>query len=275
MAPSRSGTLPPVASLRRYARLASLPALAVALTSCGDLGMPSPATREGRHVESLWHLFLVVAGIVGAIVCGLLVYVLVRYRSRNDDVPDQNPYNIPIEILYTVLPILIVIGLFSASWFTQRDVVRDVVRPDLTVDVKGFQWQWQFRYQDTPVVITGDPAQENPELVLPLGRTVRLNLEALDVNHAFWVPEFLEKRDLIPGIDNHIDVTPTEAGSFVGRCAEFCGLDHWRMGFMVTVLPGDEFDRWLADHSAGAGTSSDERSGGALSSSGTDQGSGP
>jgi cytochrome c oxidase subunit 2 len=233
----------------------------LSLAACGDLGMPSPVTREGGHVESLWHGFLVVAAIVGGIVYGLLAYVVIRYRRRDDEIPDQNPANIPLEVVYTLVPVLIVAGLFWASVSVQHKVVRDVAHPDVTVDVEGLQWQWQFRYQGTTVLITGDPAQGLPELVLPLGRTSRLNLASADVNHAFWVPGFLEKRDLIPGVDNHIDVTPTQTGTFVGRCAEFCGLDHWRMGFEVTVLPGDEFDRWLADHQATAPSASNDPAG--------------
>jgi cytochrome c oxidase subunit II len=129
----------------------------------------------------------------------------------------------------------------------QHKVQHTDPHPDLTVDVRGFQWQWQFHYQGSDVVITGDPAQGPPVLMLPLDRTIRVNLVAVDVIHSFWVPDFLEKRDLIPGVDNHIDITPNAAGTFAGHCAEFCGLDHWRMGFEVTVVPGEQFDRWVAD----------------------------
>jgi cytochrome c oxidase subunit 2 len=84
-------------------------------------------------------------------------------------------------------------------------------------------------------------------MVLPLGETTRLRLVTRDVNHSFWVPRFLSKRDLIPKVRNEIDVTPNERGSFVGRCAEFCGLDHWRMNFSVRVVSPSEYRRWLAD----------------------------
>ena len=123
--------------------------------------------------------------------------------------------------------------------------------PDLAVEVVGFQWQWKFTYQSDDgeplAVVIGDDSSEEPELVLPVGETTRFDLVAADVNHAFWVPEFLTKKDLIPGLDNAIQVTPTRIGRYDGFCAEYCGLDHWRMRFQVRIVPADEFDDWLAD----------------------------
>ncbi len=85
-----------------------------------------------------------------------------------------------------------------------------------------------------------------PELFLPVGETARLTLATNDVNHSFWVPHFLEKRDLIEGVDNTIDITPTEIGRYDGRCAEYCGLDHWRMDFVVNVVSQSDFEAWIA-----------------------------
>jgi cytochrome c oxidase subunit 2 len=117
------------------------------------------------------------------------------------------------------------------------------------VDVVGFQWSWQFHYRDEGVTITGAPGR-GPELVLPVGRPSHLRLVSADVNHSFWVPDFLSKRDLIPGVDNEIEVTPTETGDYVGRCAEFCGLDHWRMNYSVRVVSEAEYRSWLEDRRA-------------------------
>jgi cytochrome c oxidase subunit 2 len=89
-------------------------------------------------------------------------------------------------------------------------------------------------------------------MVLPVGQPVELRLISDDVNHAFWVPDFLSKRDLIPGVDNQISLTPTETGSYVGRCAEFCGLDHWRMNYTVRVVSEDDYERWLDEQRADA-----------------------
>jgi cytochrome c oxidase subunit II len=111
--------------------------------------------------------------------------------------------------------------------------------------VVGFQWQWQFSYGGTPVVVTGVPGKD-PVLVLPTGRTVRLELSSPDVVHSFWVPHFIEKRDLIPRVDNAIDVRVTQPGQWAGVCSEFCGLDHTKMRFRVQAVPGPQFDSWLA-----------------------------
>ncbi len=101
------------------------------------------------------------------------------------------------------------------------------------------------------VMVTGSgSAGEQPRLVLPQGQTVRLVLRTADVIHSFWVPELLTKRDLIPGIDNSIDITPNRLGTFDGHCAEYCLLDHWRMTFILEIVPPDQFDTELAKAAA-------------------------
>ena len=211
-------------------------------------GAPDPASKQGDSIHSLWQGFFLAGLAVAALVWGLLIFVVVRYRRRRgepDEVPSQNAYNIPIEILYTAVPILVVAVLFGVSVSTERRVNDLGDDAATTVDVIGFQWSWQFHYEGEGVTITGVPGR-GPELVLPVGRAAHLRLFSADVNHSFWVPDFLSKRDLIPGVDNEIEVTPTKTGSYVGRCAEFCGLDHWRMNYSVRVVGESEFRTWLA-----------------------------
>ncbi len=227
----------------------------VTLGGCGDdapsWGAPDPASAQGERIRDLWQGFFVAAILVALLVWGLLVYVLVRYRRRNDDVPRQNPYNVPVEILYTVAPVVVVAVLFAFSTAVEDDVTSNTDDPDVVVEVVGFQWQWRFTYPDEGITLVGTPEDGPPELVLPVGETVQFDLVAEDVAHSFWVPRFLEKRDLIPGVDNRLDITPTRTGTFVGRCAEFCGLDHWRMGFTVTVVEAGEFEAWLREQADG------------------------
>ena len=221
------------------------------LAGCGDdaprWGAPDPASTDGERIRDLWQGFVLAGIAVAALVYGLLVYVLIRYRRRNDDVPRQNPYNIPLEVLYTVAPVVVVAGLFAASWRTEEDVTSVGDDPDVVVEVVGFQWQCHFSYPDDGIDIIGTPETGPPELVLPLGETIRFDLVAEDVVHSFWVPDFFEKRDLIPGLTNSVEITPTRTGTFPGRCAEFCGLDHWRMGFTVRVVEPEEFDAWVEE----------------------------
>lgn len=220
------------------------------LTSCSTrFGAPDPASEQGERTLSLWRGTFIAGIVVGLIVLGLIIYVLVRYRRRSDDVPNQGAHNLPVELVYTSIPVLIVAALFGFNVFTQEKITATVDDPDVHVEVLGFQWQWQFRYLDDSgspeVVVTGVLGEPSPELVLPVRRTTQLDLMADDVIHSFWVPRFLTKRDLIPGVDNTIDVTPEQTGTFAGVCAEYCGLDHWRMRFSVRVVTADEFDRWL------------------------------
>jgi cytochrome c oxidase subunit 2 len=225
-------------------------ALAAAGCDLPGFGAPDPKAEEGESIFSLWQGFFLTAMAVGALVWGLLIFVIVRYRRRDDTIPGQSPYNIPVEIAYTVAPILLVGVLFAFSVAAEDDATRIAPDPVAHIDVVGFQWSWQFVYTDEDITITGEPG-EPPEMVVPVGRPVELRLVSADVNHSFWVPDFLSKRDLIPGVDNEISITPTETGSYVGRCAEYCGLDHWRMNYTVRVVPEDEYEAWLDDQQAG------------------------
>lgn len=222
----------------------------VGLGACGvQFGAPDAASEQGAEISSLYRGTMLAALAVGALVWGLIAWSLLRYRRGKrpiEDIGSQRGLHVPLEVLYTVLPIVIVAVLFFFSLRTQNEVTELDPDPDVTVEVIGFQWQWQFRYPDDDVTVTGASVGAPPELVLPVGQTSRLRLVSNDVNHSFWVPRFLSKRDLIPGVRNEIDVTPTKTGSFVGRCAEFCGLDHWRMNFTVRVVSAAEYEAWLA-----------------------------
>jgi cytochrome c oxidase subunit 2 len=216
-----------------------------------SFGAPDPASKEGRHVLTLWQGFFIASLAVGALVLGLITYALIRFRRRDDTIPNQRPYNVKWEAIYTIAPIVAVAVLFGFSVTTQHKVDRLVDQPDVVIDVTGFQWGWQFSYRDLDVNVNGTGEQQLPELVLPVDKTVRFVLRTNDVNHSFWVPAFLEKRDLIAGIDNQIDITPDRTGTFDGRCAEYCGLDHWRMSFTVKVLDQAGFDDWVRTHRDG------------------------
>ena len=243
--------------------LASVVGIAAA---CANNGLPESATSQGDQVTNLWGVFLWLAVAVAGLIWVLTGYTIVtsmlrRRRGSAEAVPRQKQYNTPLEIVYTAIPLLMVAGLFWATTVVTDDL-DDVTSSDLTVEVVGFQWQWQFRYPeqdlvpDTEVVVSGQPGPDGyPQMVLPVGARVRFELRADDVIHSFWVPEFLEKRDLIPGVttspENVIEVDVTREGEWVGRCAEYCGLNHWMMAFSVRAVPADEFDAWVREAQAG------------------------
>lgn len=242
--------------LPRRWRLAPVAATALAAGGCDmpTFWAPDAKSEEGQSILSLYQGFFVVALGVGALVYGLLIYALVRYRRRNDDMPYQGAYNVPIEVVYTAVPILAVAVLFGFSVATEGRATATSDEPAARVDVIGFQWSWRFTYPDEGVSVVGTP-DAPPEMVIPVGVPTQLELIAADVNHSFWVPDFVSKRDLIPGVDNTIDVTPTEEGTYIGRCAEYCGLDHWRMHYTVRVVPEDEYESWLDEQRDAAGES--------------------
>jgi cytochrome c oxidase subunit 2 len=197
-------------------------------------------------VLDLWRLLFWAAVALGALVVGLIGWSVVRYRRRPGGTPADFSENVPLELFYTAVPLVIVAVLFGVTVAVQSDVNAQAPQPDLRVEVTGFQWGWRFRYLTEGVVIVGT-ASEKPTLVLPVDAVTRLTLLSPDVIHSFFVPEFLVKRDVIPGVDNRIDVTPTRTGRFDGVCAEFCGLDHARMSFSVEVVELQQFRAWIQE----------------------------
>lgn len=251
------------------------------------LGMPTPVTEEAPRILSLWQGSWAAALATGVLVWGLILWsVIFHRRSRTKvEVPAQTRYNMPIEALYTVVPLIIVSVLF---YFTARDESKLLElddKPAHTINVVGYQWSWGFNYienvpgagndnaktskelaaipdrfkKDFPdkangVYTVGTPGERNPQngnpgptLWLPKGEKVRFVLTSRDVIHSFWVVPFLMKQDVIPGHTNAFEVTPNKEGTFMGKCAELCGVDHSRMLFNVKVVSPERYKKHLED----------------------------
>lgn len=228
-------------------------ALLLGTTGCdARFGFPEARSEQGRAVLGLWQFSFVAAAGVGGLTLGLILWSVFRYRAKDaDHIPRQTEMHVPLEILYTIVPFVIVAVLFGLTFAAQRDVDRKATGDVLAVEVTGFQWQWRFHYPQQGVTLVGGPtapevADPAPTLVLPVGRPVRVVLMSTDVIHAFWVPDFLFKKDNIPGRRNEFELTVRDAGVYVGRCAEFCGLNHDRMTFKVRAVPSDQFAAELA-----------------------------
>ncbi|AYY13680.1 cytochrome c oxidase subunit II [Actinobacteria bacterium YIM 96077] len=203
-------------------------------------GLPEGATEEAPLVGDLWVGAWVAALAVGILVWGLILWAAIAYRKRNDELPRQTRFNIPIEFLYTVTPLVVVGVLFYFTVQHQDEILEDDTPADLTVDVIGQQWSWTFNYTDDDVYEVGTP-EDQPTLYLPVDQTVQFNLNSSDVIHSFWIPQFYMKMDVIPGRSNSFQVTPNQQGTFAGKCAEFCGAYHSRMLFEVEVVSAEEF----------------------------------
>ena len=161
-------------------------------------------------MRELWTGSVIAALIVGFAVWGLILWSVVRHRKRGDELPKQTAYNLPLEIVYTIVPFLIIAALFFYTVVVQNKVIESSDNPDVTIAVNAFKWNWQFVYPDTegedgePVYTVGN-SSEIPILVLPTDRTIRFEVASADVIHSFWVPEFLFKLDVIPGNENGRD----------------------------------------------------------------------
>ena len=257
-----------MARVSRLARVGALGLLGgLALSGCDvpnnefwRFGWPEGITEQATEMRKLWTGSVIAALIVGIIVWALIIWCIVRYRKRGDELPRQTAYNLPLEIVYTVIPFIIIAVLFFFTVVTQNKVQARSANPDLTVAVNAFKWNWQFVYPDsqgpdgTPVNTVGN-SEEIPILVLPTDRTIRFEVASADVIHSFWVPEFLFKLDVIPGNENGrnnvFEVTVNKEGAYVGRCAELCGTYHAYMNFEVRAVSGDDFDAYIAARESG------------------------
>lgn len=209
-----------------------------------------PVTDQAESADDVWTLFAWLGLGVLAMVVVLVLWIIVRYRRRDDRLPRQKHYNIPMEITYTAIPFLVVVGLFAVTFVTVSAIDGTDDDPDLIVHVVAYQWSWEFQYPESGVTIVDESDTEDPVLVLPAESTVRFDLESIDVIHSFWLTVFRFKRDIIPGDPSsfRVDIGDT-TGWFAnaGVCAEFCGLDHAYMKFSVRILPPDEFAEWLEE----------------------------
>jgi cytochrome c oxidase subunit II len=238
---------------RRIAELATVVGVATIVAGC----LPAARTTQAEAVSTLWSQFLVAAAIVGGLVWGLITIALLRYRRRPGDdnrVPPQIAHITWLEVVWTAVPIVTILVLFGLTLGTLSKVDAMAAAPPVTVNVTAFRWQWRFDYRGTDVSVIGGP--ETPaEMVVPVGEPVHIVLNAVDVDHSFYVPAFLFKRDAIPGRPNEFDLTITEPGAYSGQCAEFCGVFHDRMTLTVRAVTRAEFDGWLQAAASGRAVS--------------------
>ncbi|MGN6473133.1 MAG: aa3-type cytochrome oxidase subunit II [Mycobacteriales bacterium] len=247
----------------RVAKLAAIPAVMLLASGCtGEAakwergGWPQPVTKQGRDALHLWQGALIASLVVGGLVLAMIIGAAVLFRRRTpDQMPRQVRYNLPIEVLYTFIPVVVVSVLFYFTAIGENSEDKINNKPAVQIGVVGFQWDWQFNYLRQGLSITGRPG-EPPQLVIPAHRQIHFYLTSPDVIHSFWVVPFLFKRDVIPGHPNEFEVTVTSTGTFQGRCAEFCGIDHDRMSFTVKAVPMATYLQWLkgAKAAAAAGT---------------------
>ncbi|MGV0791061.1 aa3-type cytochrome oxidase subunit II [Mycolicibacterium sp. XJ1819] len=305
--------------LKAVARAASLSVVlggaALLLSGCSwsevlGLGWPNGITPEAHLNRELWIGSVIASLVVGAIVWGLIFWTSAFHRKKKGDteLPRQFGYNMPLELVLTVIPFLIISVLFYFTVVVQERMLHKDSDPEVVIDVTAFQWNWKFGYQSVnfrdgtfdydgadperkEAVASGPEGTEgphggeygaihgmNPEdrsylnynkietlgtsneipvLVLPVGKRVEFQLASADVAHAFWVPEFLFKRDVYPNpeannSDHIFQISEiNQTGAFVGRCAELCGTYHAMMNFEVRVVEPNDFKAYMDQRIAG------------------------
>lgn len=261
---------------KRRLRLAALPlgvAAALVLAGCtptqlngflpGFVEEGVPATNRTEMISGLWVNSWIVLLIVGVITWGLTAWAMIVYRRRKGQtgLPVQLRYNMPIEIFYTVIPLILVLGFFAFTARDQAILETQYEDPDVSIEAIAKQWAWDFQYngdteadtvwemgvQVEPDRATGEyDVDTMPTLYLPVDQTVKIDLSSRDVIHSFWIIDFLYKKDMYIGRDNSWSFTPTREGTYAGKCAELCGEYHSAMLFKVEVVSAAEYEQYLA-----------------------------
>jgi cytochrome c oxidase subunit II len=217
-------------------------ALGLVLAACAQelpYNTLDPAGPVAQKQADLYWLVFWIATVVFVLVEGILVFALFRFRRRSsDDVPRQIHGNTRLEIMWTILPALLLAGVAVPTVGTIFDLARRPSGDVLEVDVTGHQWWWEVQYPDLDVVAAN-------EIHVPTDRPVAINLTSDDVIHSFSVPRLAGKQDLIPGKTNILYIEAPTAGTYLGQCQEFCGLSHANMHFRVIAQDPSEFEAWV------------------------------
>jgi cytochrome c oxidase subunit II len=217
--------------------------------------LPTSASEEMDRIEFTFWFTTVICIAVFSIVAAAIIYSVLKFRAQPDDDSDGPPIHghTGLEIVWTAIPAVLVtaISVVSAIVLAKNE---DAGASAIPIVVTGQQFAWKFEYPGDPAVVTG-------ELVLPLNESVKLTLTSRDVIHSFWVPEFGQKSDAVPGIETTLVITPTKVGEYTLVCTELCGLGHSTMRAPVRVVERAAYDEFLAGAAAGP---EDETSGEAI-----------
>jgi cytochrome c oxidase subunit 2 len=247
----------------RPVRVAALiaPALLI-LSGCSldaknvsGLGFSKGVTSVNDISLSLWSWAWIAAGVVGVFTLILILWPAVFHRAHasKGEFPKQTQYNIPVEVLYTVIPFAIVAVLFYFTAIKENKITDKTTPVKHEISVEGIQWSWQFGYPEAgdKALVTGTTANP-PTLYLPQGESVRFTLTSNDVIHGFWIPAFMIQMQNLPGETNHLQFTANKLGEYPGRCNILCGRNHSQMIFKVKVVTPERYQKYLDSLKASA-----------------------
>ena len=226
----------------------------------GGIGL-QPAASPLKHEAHIFHdaILMPIITAICVLVLGLIIWIAVRYNAKSNPVPAKWSHNTLIEIIWTVLPVMILVGISLFS-FRLLFAYHDMPTPDLTVKATGNQWNWAYEYPDQGIaeyisaMLPEDEARAqnvpyrlaaDEPIVVPVGKTVRVLVTAADVIHAFALPAFGLKTDAVPGRVNETWFRAERTGVFYGQCSELCGVDHAFMPIQINVVTQAEFEAWV------------------------------
>ena len=244
----------------------------VARADWGALNMTEGVTQTSRDVYDLHMLIMWICVAIGVVVFGAMFYAMFKHRKSRGAVAAQFHESTTVEIVWTVIPFLILIGMAIPATSVLLDMA-DTSESDMTIKVTGYQWKWRYDYLDEGIGFYSTMAEDSyaarqlksgidpsevdnylldvdQPLVIPAGKKVRILITAADVIHAWWVPDFGWKKDAIPGFINEAWTKVDQPGTYRGQCAELCGRDHGFMPVVVKVLPEPEYRAWLSAQKA-------------------------
>jgi cytochrome c oxidase subunit II len=246
-------------------RLLGLAVAGVALATGGaayaELGQPAPweyklqeaASPVMEQIISFHNWLLLIITVITLFVFGLLVAVVVKFNARANPVPSRTTHNTLIEVAWTIIPVMILVGIAIPS-FKLLFQELDIPKADLTIKATGKQWYWSYAYPDNgkfefDSLLAQDKQPRllgvDNEMVVPVNKVIRVQTTGADVIHSFAVPAFGIKIDAIPGRLNETWFTATKLGMFYGQCSELCGKDHAFMPIAVRVVNDQEFAAWV------------------------------
>ena len=201
------------------------------------LPLPLVASTQAVTIDWVFQAHMILLSVLFALVVVFMLYAVVVFRRRDGDTGDGEHFegNTPLEIAWTVIPLIAVV-IFGYIGVTSLRTVTAAQDNEVVVDVESFQWAWAFTYPDTGAA--------SADLVLPVNQPARMELTSRDVIHSFWVPEFRVKQDAVPGQTTTLRFTPTVEGEYTLVCAELCGLTHYNMVAKVKVVSAAEYAQW-------------------------------
>ncbi len=231
------------------------------------IGFQEPATESARAIQDFHDLLFVIIVGITVLVAGLLAYVIFRYRASRNPVPRDFTHNTLIEVLWTIVPVIILVIIaipsFNLLYFLDR-----TQNPELTIEVTGQQFSWVYTYPDSGITLYSNMKQQDQleegepyllavdePMVVPIDTNVQLLVTASDVIHSFGVPSFGLKTDAVPGRTNETWFRADRTGTFYGQCSELCGANHAFMPIEIRVVEKDEFEQWVASRQTAAAAS--------------------